>query len=119
MKKISKRLTCKQKKFADNYLETGNATQSTLMAGYDVKDNFSAAVIGNENLKKINIEEYLREHAGNAMTRIEEMSRTAINETVKLNANKDIMDRAGYKPTDKSELKITELPQIINFIKPE
>ena len=46
---MSEELTKKQKAFADNYIETGNATESVIEAGYDVKDENSAAVIGSEN----------------------------------------------------------------------
>ena len=34
---LSKKLTIKQKKFADEYIKTGNATQSAINAGYSKK----------------------------------------------------------------------------------
>ncbi|MEE6729888.1 terminase small subunit, partial [Pediococcus pentosaceus] len=34
---MSKKLTPRQKKFADNYIESGNATQSAIKAGYSKK----------------------------------------------------------------------------------
>jgi phage terminase small subunit len=34
---MSKKLTPRQKKFADNYIEIGNATQSAVKAGYSKK----------------------------------------------------------------------------------
>ena len=49
-------LTNKQQLFADKYLETLNATQSAIFAGYSVK---SADVIGCENLGKPKIAEYI------------------------------------------------------------
>lgn len=50
------KLTPKQKKFADEYIKTGNATQSAIEAGYSKK---TAAVIATENLIKPNIKAYI------------------------------------------------------------
>ncbi|ORI85687.1 terminase small subunit [Leuconostoc lactis] len=50
------KLTPKQKKFADEYIKTGNATQSAIEAGYSKK---TAAVIAAENLIKPNIKAYI------------------------------------------------------------
>lgn len=52
------KLTIKQKKFADEYIKTGNATQSAINAGYSKKTCYS---IGNENLKKPEIKSYIDE----------------------------------------------------------
>ncbi|MBZ1502622.1 terminase small subunit [Leuconostoc mesenteroides] len=52
------KLTPKQKKFADEYIKTGNATQSAIEAGYSKK---TAAVIATENLIKPNIKAYIDE----------------------------------------------------------
>ncbi|EFA25799.1 terminase small subunit [Pediococcus acidilactici] len=50
------KLTAKQKKFADNYIKTGNATQSAIDAGYSKK---TAPTIASENLIKPNIKAYI------------------------------------------------------------
>lgn len=50
------KLTAKQKKFADNYIKTGNATQSAIDADYSKK---TARVIGQENLLKPAIKYYI------------------------------------------------------------
>ena len=50
------KLTEKQKRFADHYIETGNATESAIKAGYSKK---TAAVIAAENLIKPNIKTYI------------------------------------------------------------
>lgn len=55
MKKKDK-LTLKQKKFADEYIISGNATQSAIKAGYSKK---TAGVIAVENLEKPNIKAYI------------------------------------------------------------
>jgi phage terminase small subunit len=101
---MSNKITEKQKKFADAYVDNGGNRTEAALDVYDTKDYFTAANIGSENLKKPKIQEYLESIAGDAATRIEVLSKTAENETVRLNANKDILDRAGYKPTDKVDL---------------
>lgn len=55
MKKKDK-LTLKQKRFADEYIISGNATQSAIKAGYSKK---TAGVIAVENLEKPNIKAYI------------------------------------------------------------
>lgn len=50
------KLSVRQQKFADLYIETGNATQSAIDAGYAKK---SARSVGSENLTKPNIKEYI------------------------------------------------------------
>lgn len=52
------KLTEKQKRFADEYIKSGNATQSAIKAGYSKK---TAAVIATENLIKPNIKNYIDE----------------------------------------------------------
>ncbi|MBC2821530.1 terminase small subunit, partial [Enterococcus faecalis] len=52
------RMTEKQKRFCDFYIETGNATQAAIKAGYSEK---TAAAIGAENLIKPNLKTYIDE----------------------------------------------------------
>lgn len=52
------KLTLKQKAFADYYIETGNATEAAVRAGYSKK---TAKAIGSENLTKPAINEYIQE----------------------------------------------------------
>lgn len=51
-------LTPKQKAFADNYIISGNATESAKKAGYSEK---TARFIGAENLTKPHILEYIKQ----------------------------------------------------------
>lgn len=51
-------LTEKQKRFADYYIETGNMTEVAIKAGYSKK---TARVIGQENLLKPAIKNYIDE----------------------------------------------------------
>lgn len=53
-----KKLTIKQKKFADEYIISGNATQAAINAGYSEK---TARKIGSENLTKPDIKAYINE----------------------------------------------------------
>ncbi|WP_099950584.1 terminase small subunit [Ezakiella peruensis] len=55
---MSKKLTIKQKKFADEYIISGNASEAAIKAGY--KES-SARSIGNENLTKPDIKSYIDE----------------------------------------------------------
>lgn len=51
-------LTVKQKRFCEEYVKAGNATQSAIKAGYSKK---TASVIGVENLSKPKIASYIKE----------------------------------------------------------
>jgi phage terminase small subunit len=62
------KLTEKQKRFADYYIETGNATESAIRAGYSEK---TSAEMGYENLRKPHIKEYIN-------IRLEELSANRI-----------------------------------------
>ncbi|MBS6503486.1 MAG: terminase small subunit [Clostridium sp.] len=55
---MEKKLTPKQKAFADYYIETGNATESARRAGYKGK-NLNR--IASENLSKLDIKQYIDE----------------------------------------------------------
>lgn len=52
------KLTVKQKKFADEYIICGNATEAAIKAGYSKK---TATVMASENLTKPNIKNYIEE----------------------------------------------------------
>lgn len=52
------KLTEKQKRFADEYITSGNATQAAIKAGYSKK---TANRIGPENLSKLVIRDYIDE----------------------------------------------------------
>lgn len=50
------KLTEKQKRFADEYIISGNATQAAIKAGYSKK---TAGRIAGQNLKKLEVSEYI------------------------------------------------------------
>jgi phage terminase small subunit len=51
------KLTAKQKKFCDHYIECGNATEAAIKAGYSEK---TARVIATQNLAKLACKEYIQ-----------------------------------------------------------
>ncbi len=53
-----KKLTAKQKRFCDEYLIDLNATQAAIRAGYSKK---TARVIGQQNLSKLAVKNYINE----------------------------------------------------------
>ena len=53
------KLTQKQKLFAEYYVQSNNATESAIKAGYSEK---TAYAIGNENLKKLEIRKYIEDY---------------------------------------------------------
>lgn len=65
---MAKKLTPKQKAFADEYLIDLNATQAAIRAGYSEK---TAKEIGCENLTKPNIAEYIAERQAEREKRTE------------------------------------------------
>jgi phage terminase small subunit len=99
----TRRLTKKQKDFANGYLETGIGNLAVKKAKYKVSTDESARAIASQNLTKPNIKEYLESHAPQAAIRIKELSAQDENLPVALGASKDILDRAGYKPVEKSQ----------------
>ena len=94
----------------------GNATQAAKTVG--VSDG-SASTVGyrmkNRLINDIETEqkEALKGYASKALHQIQTLAETAVSENVKLNANRDLLDRAGWKPVDKSE--ITEVSDLQNM----
>lgn len=97
-----KRLTKKQKGFVKEYLESGNGTQAALKV-YDTDSPNTAKAIASENLTKPNVKAYLEDKAEKAAEFVYQLAESAENEGVRLGASKDILDRAGYKPVEKSQ----------------
>ncbi|MGO0683487.1 terminase small subunit [Pseudomonas fulva] len=77
-------LTAKQQRFVDEYLKDLNATQAAIRAGYSQK---TAASIGQENLRKPEIEKALREATQ------ERSQRTAITQDYVLAGIVEVVER--------------------------
>ena len=107
-------LTPKQSQFAQEYLETGNATEAADRA-YKPQNRATARAIGSENLTKPNIRAYLDEYAAPAAMRIFKLSQEAENEYVQLAASKDILDRAGFCADKRKPIEATE-PYTIRIV---
>lgn len=103
--------TSKQDKFIDSYCLTGNATKAAEMAGYSkatakqqgytLKNQFSGEI--GERMKRM-----IQDCVPGALAQINDLAGTADSEGVRLNACKDILDRAGFKPVDKQEVSHVE-----------
>ena len=94
----------------------GNATQAAKAVG--VSDG-SASTVGYRMKNRLinDIEaaqkEALKDYASKALHQIQTLAETAVSENVRLKANSDLLDRAGWKPVEKSE--ITEVSDLQNM----
>lgn len=92
------KLTVKQKAFVDEYVKTGNATQSAMKA-YETTDYNTAAAIGYENLKKPQIRT-LTEHlfdvtkTQQVVDNLHNLAISAEDQRVQVEATKVYLDRA-------------------------
>ena len=99
--------------FIDN---GGNATQAAKTVG--VSDT-SASTVGYRMKNRLinNIEaaqkEALKGYATKALHQIQTLAETAVSENVRLKANSDLLDRAGWKPVERSE--VTEVTDLQNM----
>lgn len=95
--KTEKKLNLRQEKFVSNYLRSGNATQSALAAWYakTTANSKSSEMLWNDL-----IQERIRKACEKAQRKIEELIDSE-SENIALSASKDILDRGGYKQTEK------------------
>ena len=104
-KKTIPKLTKKQKGFCDDYLETGNGTQSVLK-NYNTDDYHTAWWIASDNLKLPKIWAYLDDKGDDAGSRIEQIAKDTENDVnVRLRADMYIYDHSNWKATIKLETK--------------
>lgn len=101
-----KKATERQRKFAREYIATGNIEQ----AGRNSDYKNTQALMKNPVVQE-EIEKYRKKVEDKFIVRAEEMSEQLYNlilttesDSVKLNAIKDWLDRAGFKPVDKSQI---------------
>ena len=85
----------------------GNATQAAISVGVS---EASARTVGYRLKMRLahdidaGQKEALKGYSSKALNQIQQLAETAVSEKVKLDANKDLLDRAGWKPVDKSEV---------------
>lgn len=101
-----KKATERQKKFAREYIATGSIEQAGRNSNY-----INTQALMKNPVVQEEIEKYRKKVEDKFIVRAEEMSEQLYNlilttdsDSVKLNAIKDWLDRAGFKPVDKSQI---------------
>ena len=104
--------TEKQEAFIEAYCLTGNATKAAEMAGYSEK----ASKQKGYSLKKQfsdeiaeKTREMMLDGIPGVLSKLNDLINDATSEAVKLGAIKDFLDRAGLKPVDKVEQKVSHV----------
>ena len=112
---IKDRLTIKEKKAADHYLDNGvkiHAIEHAYTMGtHGGSNNPRTRYINVNNMAKQvfdrkRVQDYINEQTSTAMSRVVDLSISADSDAVRLNANKDILDRGGFKPKEVSEVEV-------------
>lgn len=110
-------LTERQKKFIDAYIKCGNGTLAAVKAGYSEN---SARITASKLLTKANIQKCLKEHRSRIQQELREqfvgdalvarkvmlkiLNDPDASDKDKLTAARDLLDRAGFKPTERTEI---------------
>ena len=99
----------KARKLVDILVAKGcTITEASKLAGYK---GVSSRVSASKMLQKPEVQEYMQQqlrkaiglHSTHALSSISRLSREAKSDYVRLEASKDILDRAGYKAPDKHQ----------------
>lgn len=103
--KHKRALTKKQKDFVREYAKHGNGVKAALkvynLGGKGGKHALqTAGSIASENLKKPDVRAFFKGIAQEMADIVREIAREGETHTVRLQAAKDVLDRAGYKPVD-------------------
>ena len=104
--------TVKQETFIEQYCLHGNAAKAASTAGYsspkqrgyELKNKFAHQI--EERQKKM-----LQDCVPGAIMQLQSLVTDAESESVKLGAIKDVLDRAGLKPTEKIRQEISHVEQ--------
>lgn len=101
------KLTIKQEVFVEKYVETGNATEASMVA-YDTENREVAKVIGSENLTKPYLKKAVEDKRADLMQTLEAETKNllkhllnmsndeSIPASVRSKVCQDLLDRAGY-----------------------
>lgn len=109
----NRKLTAKQSAFVDTLVERGCSVQEAAeAAGYAPGEG--ARVSGHKCLALPHVQQYMQRKmnetfglsATSALATVARLSRNAKSEYVQLEASKDLLDRAGYKPIDRSQVQV-------------
>ena len=101
--------TEKQETFIEQYCLTGKAARAAELAGYshakqrgyELKNKFSKEI---ERQRKM-----IQDCVPGALAQLNELAQNAESESVRLGAVKDVLDRAGLKPTEKIKQEISHV----------
>ena len=115
MKDIAKvrKLTKRQSALVDTLVATGCSIKNAAEeAGYAAGD--SGRVSASKTLRLTHVQEYMMQRISETMglnatvaaARVLTLAQGAKSEYVQLEASKDILDRAGFKPIDRSQVQI-------------
>ena len=113
MGELSRKLTDKQTALVDTLVAEGcSITEAAGKAGYAEGD--SGRVSASKALKQPHVQQYMMQcvseqlglNAATAAARVMRLATGAKSEYVQLEASKDILDRAGYKPIDRSQVQV-------------
>ncbi len=106
---VERKLTTKQKRLVDTIVANGcSVKHAAELAGYAQGE--SGRVTASKTLKLAHVQEYMQKavresiglNATIASKKVLDLASTAKSEYVQLEASKDILDRAGYKPIEKN-----------------
>lgn len=105
-------MTEQQETFVEQFCLHGNASKAAEIAGYshpkqrgyELKNKFAEEI--ERRTKKM-----IKDSVPAAMAMLRHLVENAESESVRLGAVKDILDRAGLKPTEKVEQQITQVEQ--------
>lgn len=110
---VNKKLTDKQTALVDTLVATGcSVTQAAREAGYAEGD--SGRVSASKALRQPHVQQYMMARVSEqlglnatvAAAKVLKLASGAKSEYVQLEASKDILDRAGFKPIDRSQVQV-------------
>lgn len=109
----TQKLTRRQMALVEAYVANGgNLTKAAEEAGYAPGN--SGRVSAWKAMKTAHVQQYLMQqtaeafgkHAAMAVGKVASLAQVAKSEYVQLEAAKDILDRAGFKPVDRSQVQV-------------
>jgi hypothetical protein len=110
---MNKKLTDKQTLLVDTLVASGcSVTQAAKEAGYAKGD--SGRVSASRALRQPHVQQYMMQRVSDqlglnatvAVAKVLKLASGARSEYVQLEASKDILDRAGFKPIDRSQVQV-------------
>ena len=106
--------TDKQELFIEAYCQSGTAKKAAVMAGYSENTATQKGYyLKNKFAKEINekTRQMIQDSVPAAINQMRVLADSAESESVRLAANKDLLDRAGLKPTERVETQISHVEQ--------